>query len=217
MSLIKQFNEEFGYLCYKYFGHIKVEPYHTYNNILMYINDLPYEYIRFNSGIEVIMPDYDDLLDGDFDDIYILQANEPFNFSFRVINKKDGIVRTKDYNYKNNRGNVFTSYAYNEIDDSNNEFKRLYEESGLKLERFVIQNYFEKAENSNEIICSSVINDDKLSYFITSFTNLNDCIDEIMEANDDGKYQAIKRNKQILMEMNEQLAIDKIKRIKKVK
>ena len=206
MSYKQTFNEEFGYLCYKYFGHtVRIEPYYTYSNIIMYINNIPYEYYRFNNNMEVMIPSYDEvLLDGDFDNIYILQATEPTDFTFRVINKKDGIVKTRDYNYHNINGKINTAYSYNEIDDFNNEFKKLYEESGLSFEQFVIRNYFENIEDANEIISSSIMNKDNLS--------------EIMDATDNKKYKKISKKKQLLMEFNEELAINQMKnKTKKIK
>ena len=213
MSIRESFNEEFGYLCKKYFSNVKVEPYYTYSNIIMYINGIPYEYYRFANNMEVMIPSYDEdvLLAGDFEDIYILYANEPFDFTFRIVNKVDDIVKTRDYNYKNENGKITTSYAYNEIDDFNNDFRKLYEESELPFEQFIFRNYFENLKNTNEIISSSIINKGEVSNYVTEFTNFDDCLDEIMDANDNKKYKRVKGNRQVLMEMNEQLTLNKMK------
>ena len=62
------------------------------------------------------------------------------------------------------------------------------------------------------------MNKDNLSYYVTSFTNFNDCIDEIMDATDNKKYKKISKKKQLLMEFNEELAINQIKnKTKKIK
>ena len=214
MNLIQIFNEEFGYICYKYFCQTKVEPNYNYKNIILYINDLPYDRYKFTNGMEVLIPSYDNVLDGDFENIYIIHAVEPVSFSFRVINRKDGIVRTKDYNYHHDRGRTSTSFTYNEIDDFNNDFKKIFEETGLPIEKFVYQNYFENIEDSNVIICSSIKTNHDLKYYITSFTDSYTCLDEIDGAIQENKYQQIENN-HLMLEMSEQLTMDKLKKIVK--
>lgn len=218
MCPAKSFYEEFGYLCHKYFSNVKIKPYYTYDNILMSINNIPYEYCSFESGLEVILPDYDNLLVGRFDDIYILYANVPFKFTFRVINKRDGIVRTRDYNYINVAGKISTTYAYNEIEDYDDKLNELYLNLGLPLERFVIDDYFEKIDNTNLIISSIIMDKNKLKNYVTQFTKLDDCLSEIKEAAKNDEFEPIIRNKQSLMEMNEQISKLNIEnKVKKMK
>lgn len=218
MNAIQTFNNEFGYVCYKYFSNSKIEPNYDYRNFILYLNNLPYEYYRFLYGVEVMIPSYDYVLDGDFEDIYILTANEPISFTIRVINRKDSIVRTKDYNYNYSKGKAFTSFAYNEIDDKNEDFKNLFKKSGLPLEQFVIQNYFEDIKKSNSMICSAVNYNDNYSCFITSFAYCKECVKEIDQAIKNHKYEQIDQDKKYIMEMNEQLIINKLKnKVKKIK
>lgn len=212
LNLRKTFNEEFGYLCHKYFGRAKVEPYQSnYHDIVMYIDGVEYYHGVLNNHVEFIAPNVEDILIGDFNDIYVLSVTEPEAFTFRVISKKDGIIRTKDYNFSYDKGHIRTVLAINEIEDYNNELNELYEESNLPMERFIVTNYFEKIEDTNEIICSSILNGKKVNNFVTSFTNLDDCLDEIEDARKNRKFQSLDRNKQLLMEMNEQLTSNKIK------
>ena len=76
------------------------------------------------------------------------------------------------------------------------------------------QNYFENIEDSNVIICSSIKTNHDLKYYITSFTDSYTCLDEIDGAIQENKYQQIENN-HLMLEMSEQLTMDKLKKIVK--
>lgn len=211
MNQIQSFYDELGYVCYKYFGQAVVQPYYTYRDFVILIDDLDYDFFQLKDNTEIFIPVDESFVYDDFDDIYLLKANEPLKFSFKAINKKDGIVRIKDYEYINVHGKVSTLYSYDEIDDKDNSLRKLFLNSNLSIEEFVYRSYFENLVNKKEVICSSYIDKDQLKAFVTSFTDSEKCVNEIKKAVEADKYKNIDKNKRLLMEINEEYVTNKIK------
>ena len=152
----QSFYDEFGYLCYKYFSQSSVEPCFTYSNVLVFFNNIQYDYYKINNNTELFIPYGENVLYNDFDDIYVLKLQEPYNFVFKVISRNDGIIRIKDYEYMNNKGQITTSYTYREIDDKAGIVSDLFEKSGISIDEFIINDYFMKIDETNEMISSSI-------------------------------------------------------------
>ena len=207
----QSFYDEFGYLCYKYFSQSSVEPCFTYSNVLVFFNNIQYDYYKINNNTELFIPYGENVLYNDFDDIYVLKLQEPYNFVFKVISRNDGIIRIKDYEYMNNKGQITTSYTYREIDDKAGIVSDLFEKSGISIDEFIINDYFMKIDETNEMISSSIMKNNEVRNFITSFTDIDNCMVELDDALLDNKYQKIEKNKQLLMEINEDLIVNKLK------
>lgn len=207
----QEFYDEFSYLCYKYFGRSSVEPLNTYSNILVFLNNIQYDYNYIDKNTELFIPYGENIFFNDFDDIYMLRIFEPFNFVFKVINRKDNIIKIIEYAFMNNRGQITTTYTYKEIDDKEGIVSKHFEESDVSIEEYIVKDYFMQIDETNEIISTSILKNQQLSNYVTSFTNIDDCMIELDDALLEHRYEIVEINNQSLMELNEQLTINKLK------
>ena len=157
--------KELSNICYKTFCNTKMD-----RDGYLVINNIPYDYFPIGNT-EVYMPLIDNIFESDFDDIYIFNLNM-LGFVFKSLSRENDALKETNICFLNNVKEIHEStellYTKTIIKDEGNSYYESFINSGLDEVNFVLHGNLISNEENSVKKCSILINDDELSYYVTT-------------------------------------------------
>ena len=176
--------KELSNICYKTFCNTKMD-----RDGYLVINNIPYDYFPIGNT-EVYMPLIDNIFESDFDDIYFFNLNM-LGFVFKSLSRENDVLKEINICFLKNIKKLHEStellYTKTIIKDEGNSYYESFINSGLDEVNFVLQGLISNEENSVKK-CSILINDDELSYYVTTSGTTMRSLNELEYAKENDYY-----------------------------
>ena len=202
--------KELSNICYKTFCNTKMD-----RDGYLVINNIPYDYFPIGNT-EVYMPLIDNIFESDFDDIYVFNLNM-LGFVFKSISRENDILKETNICFLKNVENVHDStellYTKTTINDEGNTFYENFINSGLNEVEFLLHSNLISNEENSVKKCSILIDNDELSYYVTTSGTTMKSLNELEYAQNNNLFKKILSDKP-LNELAESLIYGNVKKQK---
>ena len=184
--------KELSNICHKTFCNTKMD-----RDGYLVINNIPYDYFPIGNT-EVYMPLIDNIFESDFDDIYVFNLNM-LVFVFKSISRENDMLKEKSICFLKNVENIHDStellYTKTIINDEGNSYYESFINSGFDEINFIIHGNLISNEENSVKKCSILIDDDELSYYVTTSGTTMRSLNELEYAQNNNLFKKIVSDK----------------------